>query len=220
MRVSAPTCALLLHGLASGFAFAQPSFSLRVGAAVPFSMSGNEINTFMHSYWAAGISGSLIARYPVTNFMELEGTIEQDIYPYIGRTGWTWTGDYNILATSGDPAQLTRVGLGLKFTSPSDSNKTRRFLVLGGGYALERYGQISTTAQSLSGTIETSEWENHHQEYWTAWIGTGITFRLSRALSLEPALQYRFRLDGWSSVHKLSYCSAMLQLGYRIFSLE
>jgi len=216
MNIPTPICAVVLLHLISGVTCAQPSYSMSVGATLPFSMTGHEINSFMHSYWAVGISGSVVARYPIAAFMDLTATLEHDLYPYVGTTGWTPSGDYKILAVSGDPAQLTRFGLGMRFASPSDTNKTKPFLLVGGGYALERYGRIVTTGQDLYGTISTGEWETPGQSYWTIWLGAGIMFRLSRRLTLESALQYRFRLDDLPELHRFSYCSATMQLGYEL----
>ncbi len=206
---------LMLSLLLSAAAAAQPSLSVRLGGTLPFTAEESTGIIFMHDYCPVGFAGALVLQQRLTGFLDAEASIEHDVFLYHRYAQKIYTDDPWALSSSGQPAQLTRFGVDLKVSSPSDTNTSKPFLLLGGCYTLERYGPVHVTWMD-SGTSSVTDMEYPSQDSWAVVIGLGAQFRVSRILSLLPTVTYRWKLNDWSFVEGLSYGSVTLQLVYKV----
>jgi hypothetical protein len=206
---------MMLSVLLSAAAAAQPSLSVRLGGAFPFSLLAGTSNDFLHDYWPVGVTGELVLQERLYGFLDVEASIEHDLFLYHHYMPETVTGDASVQSSSGLPAQITRFGVNLRLSSSGDTNKSKPFLLFGGGYTVERYGR--TLVEWLeSGTASASNFEYPSQDYWAAWFGFGAQFALSSILILEPTVMFRFRVNDMSFVGHRSYGTVALQLVYRV----
>jgi hypothetical protein len=198
-------------------ALPQTVVLLLFGGTLPFTTAGG-LNTFMSSrYWEVGFSGSVVIRYKLTRWFDVSSSVEHDLFPFTEFTPYTEVFPPRIISSSGSPAQLTRFGLNLRVLHDTENKKPKLFLLVGGGYAIERYGHMDVTLGSLDGVpLLTSTTTFPPEYYWSVWFSFGAVFQFSRYLAFEPTVAFRHRLDDWSIVRRKAYGCFTLSLVYTL----
>ena len=207
---------LVLCVCVASFAQSQTILSARVGVGIPFEIASTPSFSSPY-YWEVGFHGDISIKYLIVDWAAIAFSIDHDWYPFNRYSQMTPSEYGGVLASSGSPAQLTRMGLSVEVATRSSGLRPKVFIEAGAGYALERYGRIDVIWGTVNGGVSLrNSYSQPRQDYWSVWTRAGVRFRLSDALAIEPAISLRFRLDDWQLARRSTYGCVLLDAEYSV----
>lgn len=171
--------------------FAQTSVSVHLGSNVPFTLYQTADQFFLHDYLAVGFNAGVSTQLPLADGVLLSPGVEYNLFPYRRYTQEIFDGWDFVQSSSGQGIQQLRIILNVKLSQPSDTSYVKPFLLVSGGYTVERVGRVTLNWQTPSGSTSTTESNPVYQHFWGYVLGIGATLQIASHVAIEPAVVLR-----------------------------